>query len=322
MADAGDTNGDGVHDFLVASPFDDAGHVDLYSGRTGLLLHRFAGETAGDAFGWAVSSAGDVDRDGRPDVLVGASGYPGDATAGAAYIYSGRTYRLIRKLTGDAVGDEFGSGTGWTQDVNRDGVPDQIVGAREAGPSQRGRVYVYSGKTGDRLFTVEAGLHGGQFGSFFVAGVGDVNRDGTPDIYAADYADTTNGGDPSTTQSGRAAVYSGKDGRELLSWVGPDASSGLGPGRGAGDVNHDGHPDLIVGSYSSNAGAPNAGRVQIFSGKDGSVLRTITSTTQDEELGFDAVGIGDVNRDGIPDALVTAAEGNHVYVIAGERSRP
>src|SRR5690349_535086 len=87
MADAGDTNGDGVHDFLVGSPFNGAGHVDLYSGKTGGLLHRFAGETSGDSFGWAVSSAGDVDHDGRPDVLIGASGYPGDATAGAAYIY-------------------------------------------------------------------------------------------------------------------------------------------------------------------------------------------------------------------------------------------
>jgi hypothetical protein len=320
MADAGDTNGDGVHDFLVGAPGNGAGHVDLYSGRTGELLHRFSGENAGDTFGWAVSSAGDVNHDGSPDILVGASAYFGSGP-GAAYIYSGRTYELIRKLTGDASGDQFGSGTGWTRDVNHDGVPDQIVGARDAGPGQRGRVYVYSGKTGQRLFTIEAGPNGNSFGSFFVAGVGDVNRDGTPDIYAADYADTTNGGDLSTTQSGRAGVYSGKDGHELLSWVGPDASSGLGPGRGAGDVNHDGYPDIIVGSYTSNAGASNAGRVQIFSGKDGSVLRTITSRSQDEELGFDAQGIGDVNHDGIPDALVAAAEGNHVYVIAGTRAR-
>jgi hypothetical protein len=59
--------------------------------------------------------------------------------------------------------------------------------------------------------------------------------------------------------------------------------------------------------------------VQIFSGKDGSVLSTITSTTPNEQFGFDAVGIGDVNRDGIPDALVAAASGDHVYVIAGAR---
>ena len=319
MADAGDTNGDGVHDFLVASPGNGAGHVDLYSGRTGGLLHRFTGSADGDTFGWSVSSAGDVNHDGRADVLIGASGYNAGTGTGYADLYSGRTYGLIRRLTGDATGDQFGSGAGWTRDVNRDGVADQIVGARNAGPGGRGRVYVYSGKSGARLFTIDAGPNGNSFGSFFVAGVSDVNRDGTPDIYAADYADTTNGGDLQTTQSGRAAVYSGRDGHELLSWVGPSADAGLGPGRGAGDVNHDGHEDLIVGSYSSNAGASNAGRVQIFSGKDGSVLRTITSTTPNEQFGFDAVGIGDVNRDGIPDALVAAASGDHVYVIAGAR---
>ena len=321
MADAGDTNGDGVHDFLVGSPGNGPGHADLYSGRTGELLHRFTGTTDGATFGWSVSSAGDVDRDGRADVLVGASGFPAGSGTGYVDVYSGRTYELIRRLPGEVDGDQFGSGVGSTRDVNRDGVADQIVGARHAGPERRGRVYVYSGKSGARLFTIEAGPNGQQFGSFFVAGVGDVNRDGTPDIYAADYSDRTNGADPANfTASGRAGVYSGRDGHELLSWVGPDPDAGLGPGRGAGDVNHDGHPDVIVGSYSSNAGATNAGRVQIFSGKDGSVLRTITSTTTNEQFGFDATGIGDVNGDGTPDALVAAATGDHVYVIAGERS--
>jgi hypothetical protein len=63
----------------------------------------------------------------------------------------------------------------------------------------------------------------------------------------------------------RPGRYSGRDGRELLSWLGADADAGLGPGRNAGDVNRDGHRDLIIGSYTSNAGATGAGRVQIRS---------------------------------------------------------
>jgi FG-GAP repeat protein len=321
MADAGDTNRDGVHDILVGAPGNGPGHVDLYSGRTGALLHRFVGASAGDAFGWSVSSAGDVDGDHHADVLIGAPQAFGAVGPGYATIYSGRTYEPIRTLSGDAVGDQLGSGAGWSRDVNGDHVPDQIVGARNAGPEGRGRAYVYSGKTGARLFAIDASPHGGQFGSFFVAGVGDVNGDGTPDFYVGDYADTT-GGSVDGNPAGRAGVYSGRDGSELLAWVGDSADAGMGPGRSAGDVDGDGRPDLIVGSYTSSAGAFQAGEVQIFSGRTGALLRTITSTRENEQLGFDAVGLGDTNRDGVPDELVSAANGNHVYIVAGKRIHP
>ena len=112
IADAGDTNRDGVHDILVGAPGNGAGHVDLYSGRTGALLHRFVGSSAGDAFGWSVSSAGDVDHDHHADVLIGAPQAFGAVGPGYATIYSGRTYEPIRTLTGDVVGDQFGSGAG------------------------------------------------------------------------------------------------------------------------------------------------------------------------------------------------------------------
>src|SRR6188508_764955 len=238
MADAGDTNHDHVHDILVGSPGNDAGHVDLYSGRTGELLHRFEGAAPGDAFGWSVSSAGDVDRDHRADVLIGATQAPPAGTGtGYATIYSGRTYEPIRRLAGDAAGDQFGSGAGWSRDIDRDHVADQIVGARNAGPGRRGRAYVYSGRTGRRLFTIEASPQGGELGSFFVAGVGDVNGDHTPDFYVGDYADTTAGSDAAGNPAGRAGVYSGRDGHELLAWLGDSPEAGLGPGRGAGDVN-------------------------------------------------------------------------------------
>jgi hypothetical protein len=312
IADAGDVNGDRGNDILVGAPANGAGHVDLYSGRSGRLLHRFEGETEGDFFGWAVSSAGDVDLDGRPDLLIGASVFSQDVRPGFAYIYSGRTFELIRKLTGDANGDEFGSGTGWTPDVNNDGVPDQIVGARDAGDGARGKVYVYSGKTGMRLYTVDATPQGEQFGSFFVAGLDDVNRDGTPDFYAADYADDTNGHD-----AGRAAVYSGRDGTPLRVWLGATADAGMGPGRGAGDVDTDGIEDVVVGSYGSSEGADQAGRADVFSDADGSRLRSITSTTALENFGFDAIGLGDTNGDGLPDLLVAAASGERLYLIAG-----
>ena len=314
IADAGDVNGDGVADVLTGAPGDGtaAGRAYLYSGATGRLIHRFTGLPDGDSFGAAVSSAGDVNHDGRADLLIGAPGSGAEGSApGHAYIFSGRTFDRMETLAAGGAGDSFGTGTDWTADVNRDGVPDEIVGAKDAGPARDGAAYVFSGRTGKRLYRIDPPATADSFGSFFVAGVGDTNGDRIPDIYAADYNDSANG-----TASGRAAVYSGNDGHLLHAWLGADGD-GLGPGREAGDVNGDGKVDLIVGSYTSSDGASQAGEAQVFSGADGSRIRTITSTTENENLGFDAVGIGDTNHDGRIDYLVSAANLDTVYVIAG-----
>ena len=177
---------------------------------------------------------------------------------------------------------------------------------------------MYSGRSGRLLRTIAAGPSGVDLGWFFVAGVGDVNRDRVPDIYAGDFDDVAGGLDASGNPAGRAAVYSGADGHELWSFTGA-AGDGAGPGREVGDINHDGATDIAVGLYTSSAGGAFAGRVVLLSGRDGHRLRTITSSTAGEDFGFDAVGIGDVNSDGLPDLLGSAASGASVYVIAGAR---
>jgi hypothetical protein len=313
VADAGDATGDAVSDLLIGAPGNGAGHVDLRSGATGELVHRFHGEIAGDFFGSAVASAGDVNLDGRADVLIGAArnDAPG-VDAGRAYIYSGADHSLIRTLDGTVPGDFFGTATDWTQDLNGDAVPDQIVGARHAGSGRAGEISVFSGNDGHRVWVAGPDPSGVDLGYFFAAGVGDVNGDGTPDVYGGDFNDSALG-----AGTGRAYVFSGVDGTIILRFPGLVGGEGLGPGREAGDVDADGRPDLIVGSFLSSDGAPRAGKVRIFSGADGSLLRTITSTRGGENLGFDAVGLGDVNRDGIPDALISAANRNTLYVVAG-----
>jgi FG-GAP-like repeat/FG-GAP repeat len=315
IADAGDTDGDGVPDLVSGAPGVGRGSAYLYSGATGRLLHTFSRGRNGDFFGATVAGAGDVDRDGRADVLVGAPlNDGGGPDSGRAYVFSGRTYELIRKLDAGDEGDLFGSATDWTPDLNGDGRPELVVGAQNAGPTTGGKAYVFSGRNGRRLFTITPPASAVEFGSFFVAGVGDVNGDGTGDVYAADYADGSLG--PGT---GRAAVHSGADGSELRSWTGSAGGEGLGPGREAGDVDGDGLVDLAIGSYTSSDGAPQAGKVEVFSGADGSLIRRITSTTAFENLGFDVVGVGDLNDDGIPDLLISAASGDRVYVVTGAR---
>ena len=93
-------------------------------------------------------------------------------------------------------------------------------------------------------------------------------------------------------------------------------NAGAGPGRGAGDVDGDGTPDIVVGSYTSSDGAPLAGRVDVYSGRTGRRIWSDVSAIAGENLGFDAVGIGDVTGDGHPELLVSAASGDTVYVLS------
>ena len=313
IADAGDTNGDGVHDIVSGAPgvgvAGGPGRAYLYSGRTGRLLHVWEGAPPNDQLGSAVASAGDQNRDGYDDVLVGAQGADSAGVdAGVAYVFSGRTYKLLRRIDGSDAGDGFGSGVDWTESVDRDRRPDLVIGA--FGEAGGGGAHVFSGFGGAELFSLAPPPGAAVFGQFFVAGVGRVNGDRIPDVYAADYA--AQGG------NGYAAVYSGRDGSLIHAWPG-GANDGTGPGREAGDVNDDGRVDLAVGSYTASDVATGAGRVDIRSGRTGQVLRTITSTTANENLGFDAVGVGDVNRDRKLDLLLSAATGGTVYLVAGER---
>ena len=313
IADAGDTNGDGVSDIL-AGGIGGSGVADLRSGADGSLLHRFVGSAPGDQLGSALSSAGDVDGDGRSDVLVGARRVDTAAgtDAGVVIVFSGLDYHAIRTYRGPDAGGLFGAGTDVTRDIDRDGVLDHVIGARDGGAHAHGQVFLYSGATGRPLWSVAAPRTGTEFGSFFVAGLDDLDGDGTPDVYAADYGDKANGG-----QSGRASVLSGTDGSAIYSWTGSRPKEGTGPGREAGDLDGDGTQDVAVGSYLSSRGAKLAGRVDIFSGRTGSLIGSITSRTIGENLGFDAVGLGDVDGDGHDDLLVSAATGNTVYVVSG-----
>ncbi|MCH7879867.1 MAG: FG-GAP repeat protein, partial [candidate division Zixibacteria bacterium] len=161
VSGAGDVNNDGFADLIVgALPNDaggsNAGRAYVYSGQTGALLHTFTGEAAGDWFGHSVSGAGDVNNDGFADLIVGGPGNnAGGGNAGRAYVYSGQTGALLHTFTGEAAVDFFGFSVSGAGDVNNDGFADLIVGAyrNDAGGSDAGRAYVYSGQTGALLHT-------------------------------------------------------------------------------------------------------------------------------------------------------------------------
>jgi len=80
-----------------------------------------------DAHGRAVSSAGDVDRDGYPDFIVGA--VLGSFLPGSAVVYSGRDSRQLYKYDGLGGADTLGSAVAAAGDVDRDGYDDFLIGA-------------------------------------------------------------------------------------------------------------------------------------------------------------------------------------------------
>jgi hypothetical protein len=229
-------------------------------------------------------------------------------------VISGRTGARLRTYDGAEAGDGFGWGAAGLGDVTGDQRADYIVGAKDAGLGDRGLAYVYEGRRG-RLERVLAGDDRSvEFGWFFVASAGDVNRDGRPDIYVGDFcAEDDTGG--CNTPLGQAYVFSGRTGHRLHLFRGEQPGDGAGPGRSAGDVDRDGFADVVVGLYASSALAPLAGRLIVYSGRTGRKLVDHSSTVAGELLGYDAVGLGDVNRDGRVDLLVSAARGDTVYVL-------
>lgn len=316
---AGDVDGDGVPDVVAGAPGEDA--VYVYSGKDGKQLHRIAGLAQDHDLGTAVSGIGDFDYDGVPDIAAGAPGSEGYGKgngAGRVYVYSGKTGKALLVLDGEHAGDSFGSTVGG-------GSGRLIVGAAAGGKLQHGRVYVYDRLATTPAFVEDADSTGVALGYMFVSVLGDLDGDGTPDIYASDFSNTAKG-----RATGRAYVYSGKDGRLLRSFTGDAPGSGFGIGAArTGDVDHDGHADLVVGSWQYPGAAWSGGRVQVFSGKDGKSLQDIVGAVPGETLGFDAVGVGDVDGDGIADYLVTSAwsgvnglRSGRVYIVAGIATAP
>lgn len=275
----------------------------LLSVRAQELLARFDGVTGGDRLGLGLAGAGDIDGDGRADLIAGAyQADPGGTGSGAATVYSGADGSVLFQLSGAASGDEFGWAVAGVGDTDRDGHDDFAVGAwrHDGAGTDAGCVTLYSGADGSVLHE----RHGSGAGSYLgwsIAGAGDVDRDGYPDLVVGAHDHLT------FNAADAVYVYSGCDGRLLHSFLGDRPGHTLGVCvAGPGDVDADGHDDLLIGAAFDDRVLANAGSARLYSGRTGQVLYHLDGTAPNDRFGIQCGPAGDVNGDGYADFLVGA----------------
>lgn len=303
----GDLTGDGVPEFIVGAPGNDAGGTDagrayVYSGMDSTPLFTVDGGAAGEFLGWSVAAAGDVDDDGTGDFAAGSP----SLGAGFVRVYSGSDGSLLLDLEGPSTGSQFGRVHAGIGDVDGDGHGDLLVGAEGVG-----QAIVVSGATGATLRTHgSAGISNYGFG---LGALGDVSGDGVPD-YAI------GGG---VGGSGRVDARSGADGTLLYSVTAASTSVQLGFIwiDSVGDVDSDGIPDFFVSDINDSN---NRGRGHLVSGSDGATIRTFQGEQAAEFFGIARHGGHDADGDGFPDLFIAgyhnsegAANGGKAYVYSG-----
>ena len=336
VSGAGDVNGDGYDDIIAGAETNNAGGANagrayVFYGGPGADLAAdliLTGEAASDRFGASVAGAGDLNGDGYDDVVVGAYGNDAGGTdAGRAYVYLGGATADSAPdfvLTGEATSDLFGVSVATAGDVNGDGYDDVIVGAHhsDAGGNDAGRAYVYFGGPGadsvaDLVLTGEAAGDG--LGRS-VATAGDVDGDGYDDVIVG--ANLSDAGGP---DAGRAYVYLGGPGADAVAdlvLTGEAEGDNFGISvSGAGDIDGDGHDDVIVGAYVNAAGGTWAGRAYVYHGGPAadSVADLVLTGETGDLLGISVAGAGDLGGDGYDD-LIVGAWGNgagRAYVYLG-----
>jgi VCBS repeat protein/FG-GAP repeat protein len=288
-------------------------------------------EPATEQFGRAIAVIGDVDNDGVPDLAVGAPFQDGDfigqpgfgkpQNPGKVWMLSGATLTVLftmddPKYQVEGADPQFGPQLGFSVsrigDINNDGIPDVIAGAPHEVPGDfsggtgiinAGRAFAFSGADGSVLLTLDdpEQQEGGLLG-YAVAGLGDVNGDGVPDMAVG--VPGKNIPDEESPAIGLVYIFNGADGSLIRTLNHPtqEVNARFGSAvANAGDIDHDGVTDVLIG-------APGRSEAFVFSGRTGALIFSIASPVIEHEPSFGAAVAGgrDLDGDGTPDFAVGA----------------
>ncbi len=284
-----DVNNDGFDDVLVGvRRFNNgSGRVSVYSGMTGSLLYNING--FGGEFGNQIVDIGDINNDGRNDLLMSLPAYNpnGDPVPpGAAAVFSGSNGALLDSVVGGGLNPRLGRVIGQLGDVNDDGVNDVFIATNQS-------ILVLSANDLENGVWIRiVDQFGG--GSLAAAAVGDLDDDGAPDL--------------AVIVNGVYSVLSGATGDPLVEDValygpGIDASAAS-----YSDINGDGVNDLVLALRGTSGDSE---EVLYIDAATGAILASRKSPVYfDENIDGSVIGyatgiaVGDVNNDGNLDAVV------------------
>ena len=302
----------------------------LTAGLSMVYNWTYAGGSEGVEFGYAVHTAGDINGDGYADILIGAPKYsytPGVDRDGATFVFYGGPFGLSIApdwvMGGGLKGSRFGHAVSTAGDVNGDGYDDVIIGANDykvafdlSGEPKSGAVFVYHGSVDGLSLTpdwsVLAEAPEIALGRA-VSTAGDVNNDGYDDVIVSA---PLYGSSPEQGSEGKIYLYlGGGSGLSLTSaWSYECNRSTALCGDSldaAGDVNHDGYDDIIIGAPFWDGTFSNEGLALVFFGcQAGLSLEpgwALAGGQEGAQFGRAVAGAGNVNGDIFDDILVGAS---------------